>query len=655
MCGVIALVAKDSSPLEGATLFSMTNALRHRGPDDEGYALYDSSSDRIQAYAGEDTVEEIRAQLPRLNPQMPLPDVMLGHRRLAIVDVSARGHQPMSDETQRYWIVFNGEIYNWRELRHDLEILGHRFRSNADTEVILKAYQQWGEACVQRFNGEWAFVIFDQPARTLFLSRDRFGIKPLYFVDLPTVFAVASEPKALLCCPGVRALANPDAVWDYLVFSRTNHLPNTFFADIHALEPGTVATYALDSHTLTMRRFYHLAERGPVATNGCTFRELFLDAVRLRSVADVPLGVSLSGGVDSSSVSSALRLFMSRPVDAFVGVSPQDTEDVQHAAHLAALDGFTTHRVPLEPLPLEELRRVAYAYDQPFQEWSGAVGQWQIHRYSRRHVKTCLEGHGADEYLLGYPYYDAPYLLHLLRRGRVRAAGSEFAQLWRRYYRGQPWELFTPLARSFQRVIPDGILNTMERALSRSGRIHGRRMVSDQMLHQYQWARRPKRETFWEGISLRAAMLRNIYVERLPYFLHHADRNAMAHSVEARVPFLDHRLVEYGFAAERVNLIEGGLRKAPLRNSMQGLLPEAIRCRVQKQGMRHRLTDEWFREHRPRLTELVCANPFMARVVDRKVVQRWLQRDAWRAPEQRVLWRAVNLALWQDAFSAEWV
>ena len=180
MCGICGVVTKGSRSLFGSQFLEMSRVLRHRGPDDEGYFTYDSTTKRVHNMSGTDTVPELKAVLPPLTAALQIHGVAFGHRRLAIVDPSARGHQPMTDETRRRWIVFNGEIYNWRDVRKELEALGHVFRSATDTEVILKSYEQWGHGCVLRFNGEWAFAICDLQSRLLFLSRDRFGIKPLY-------------------------------------------------------------------------------------------------------------------------------------------------------------------------------------------------------------------------------------------------------------------------------------------------------------------------------------------------------------------------------------------------------------------------------------------------------------------------------------------
>ncbi|MBI3318553.1 MAG: asparagine synthase (glutamine-hydrolyzing) [Candidatus Omnitrophica bacterium] len=658
MCGIVGFVVKQGEPVPSSVLFSMTRALRHRGPDDEGFALFEGRRGQTTAYAGQESVRELKETLPLWGGEAFPGDVAFGHRRLAIVDVTARGHQPMCDATGRYWIVFNGEIYNWRQLREELEGLGHRFLTASDTEVILNAYRQWGEEALHRFNGEWAFALLDQPRRRIFLSRDRYGIKPLYVSNRGNLFAFASEPKALLRHPGISSKADPDAVFDFLVLSKSNHDTGTFFREIRALEPGGCAVYELDGHRYAQRR-YHQLGKGPRASNGIrpaggTFRDLFLDAVRLRCVSEVPLGVLVSGGVDSSSVAVAARRFIQGPIDAFLGASPQDTEDIRHARQLIDQEGFRPHRVPIEPLPLEELERINYIHDQPIQEWAASAGLWQIHRASSQKLKVCLEGHGADEYLLGYPAYDGAYLVHLVSRGHFKTARARMRWLLDHAYGQRPSALFRDLIRSPLQLIPEGLKNAVDRAFYRQRRLNGRQLLSDSFFRRYGWVTRPVRETFWEGVSLRAAMLRNIYVDRMPYFLHIADRNAMAFSVESRVPFLDHRLLEQVFSRDLDLLVEAGPRKAVLRTSMEGLLPEEIRTRVQKQGMRTWMTCQWFQRHRSGLIDLMEGSPFVKSLVDTRRWAGWTDRNDLTLAERKALWRPVSLALWQRQFQAAW-
>lgn len=659
MCGIAGFIVKQGGPVPASVLVRMTRSLRHRGPDDEGFALFKSRTNQTTAYAGEETVPELRRTLPAWNDEAAPGDVALGHRRLAIVDVTARGHQPMRDASGQYWIVFNGEIYNWRQIREELEGLGHRFLTASDTEVILNAYRQWGEGALHRFNGEWAFAILDQPRRELFLSRDRFGIKPLYVIHRDGLFVFASEAKALLQHPDIPAQADPDAIFDFLVLSKSNHDTHTFFKSIRMLEPGSCAVYQIDGHRYLEKRYYRLGKQTVQASNGAgphevAFRDLFLDAVRLRCVSEVPLGVLVSGGVDSSSVAVAARRFIHTPIDAFLGASPQDTEDIRHARQLIYQEGFLPHWVPIEPLSLDELARVNYIHDQPIQEWAASTGLWQIHRQSSQKLKVCLEGHGADEYLLGYPVYDGAYLVHLVSRGNFRMARARMRWLLNHAYENHASALFRDLLHSPLQLVPEAFKNVADRAFYRQRRVNGRQLLSPSFFRRYWGVTRPVRETFCEGVNLHAAMLRNIYVDRMPYFLHIADRNAMAFSVESRVPFLDHRLLEYVFSRDKAPLVHAGPRKAILRISMEGLLPEEIRTRIRKQGMRTWMTCQWFQHHKKALVDLLTDSAFIQSLVDVRRWAGWVDRDDLTLAELKTLWRPVSLALWQRQFQAAW-
>jgi asparagine synthase (glutamine-hydrolysing) len=321
MCGVSGVVAKTEAVEARREVALMNAAVRHRGPDGEGI--------------------------------FSRPGLALGHRRLAILDLSEHGHQPMQ-RGDRYWITYNGEIYNYRELREELVTMGETFHSGSDTEVILAAYARWGADCVHRFNGMWAFVIYDALEECLFLSRDRFGVKPLYYVDTPSRFAFGSEIKQLLPqLPTIRA--NREVLLHSLLTGIDDHTHETYFAEVLSFPQGHRGTYDLRTNRLTMERWYALKSATEAAGLSDTeateqFRTLFEDAVRLRMRADVKVGTCLSGGLDSSATSSvASRIYHESSANRFLAIhaksTERETDESLHARRAADALGIELHVV----------------------------------------------------------------------------------------------------------------------------------------------------------------------------------------------------------------------------------------------------------------------------------------------------------------------
>src|SRR3954454_23620448 len=314
MCGIYGQWNVSGAPVQPAAVQRATTLLRHRGPDDEGYLLGDTRASRYVPCAGADTTAAMA--LPRIEQfRAEAFDFAFGFRRLSILDLSPLGHQPMVSADGRCWIVFNGEIYNYRELREELSGYGHRFRGGSDTEVILAAFQQWGTGCLQRFNGMWAFAVWDTGEKQLFLARDRFGVKPLHYTWDGARFGFASEVKELLSSDGASSAADDQAVYDYLV---SGGMPSpaegrTFFRDVRALPPAHWMT--VGQGPLTVQRYYALPDgqgNGHSRAEGAVtrYRDLLTDAIRIRLRSDVPVGTCLSGGVDSSSIVCVINRLM---------------------------------------------------------------------------------------------------------------------------------------------------------------------------------------------------------------------------------------------------------------------------------------------------------------------------------------------------------
>ncbi len=618
MCGVCGVVA-FGRPAETDTVAAMARELDHRGPDGDG------------AFVGE--------------------GVALGFRRLAIIDLSEAGRQPFASADGALQLVHNGEVYNYRELRSELEAKGRRFRSATDTEVVLAAYEEWGERCVERFNGMWAFALWDGRRKSLFCSRDRFGVKPFYYRLARGRLAFASELKAFRGDPETRLAPNPRAVRDYLEQGYVDHTDETFFDGLVKLPPAHTLTF--DESGLRLRRYWRLEsrERGP-GDAAEAVRELFLDSMRLHLRSDVPVGTCLSGGLDSSAIACAVDLLLrteaenAKPVGdrqkTFTAYFQEPGFDERaYAAAVVELARAEAHWISFGPDDLvESLPSIVESQDEPFGSTS-VVAQWYVMRAARDSgVTVMLDGQGADEIFAGYHGYFGPFFADLLRRGRLRDLRAELVA-YRDLHGASASAAAIALARPF--------LPARVRWAAR-GRVTGGSSLLHPSLRNL--APTPERGGSPYTDRLRR-MLELILTERgLPELLHYEDRNSMAHSLEARVPFLDHRLVELLFSLEGTELIERGRTKAVLRRALGDLLPPLVRDRVDKLGF---VTPEarWLRGPLGDLAADVFASRSLAErgFVDAAAARRRLQRH--RRGDLNAgfeLWRALNVELWARTF-----
>ncbi|MBW3600228.1 MAG: asparagine synthase (glutamine-hydrolyzing), partial [Planctomycetes bacterium] len=423
MCGFVGAYHSDGAPVDLAALHAATRLVRHRGPDDSGFLLADTRQGRFTA-AG-DAGTDPRLGLPRASQADAACDLAFGFRRLAILDLSLGGHQPMSAAEGRLWIVFNGEIYNYRELRDQLRGHGWRFRTESDTEVLLTAYRQWGEECLDRLNGMFAFLIWDQRARRLFGARDRFGEKPFYYAACGERLYFASEIKSLVRLLPRRPDSHPGVIRDYVQDGLLDHSDATFFQGIHSLPAAHQLT--VERGAVQLRRYWELREREPLQRDSVeAFREALFDAVRLRMRSDVPVGACLSGGLDSG----AIACIMGRLAEEFNGNITRKTftaaypefDEQKEVELVNAGSGSQGWQITPQPASLDDLATLLRMQDEPIHSFN----VWSSHRIMelarREGVIVLLNGQGADELLAGYRKYFPPYLHGLLRSGRIRSA-----------------------------------------------------------------------------------------------------------------------------------------------------------------------------------------------------------------------------------------
>jgi asparagine synthase (glutamine-hydrolysing) len=607
MCGIAGVV--EAHPDE-AVLRAMSSMLAHRGPDGSGQVIRDDC-------------------------------VGFAHRRLAIIDRTDGGAQPMRGPSGTE-IVFNGEIYNYLELRRELAASGVTFETESDTEVLLAAYERWGTDCLSRLNGMFAFAIYDPTRRVLFAARDRFGEKPFYYhVTRSGAFVFASELKALFAHPAVPRLADVSSIYAFLRYKRTELEPATFFEGIRSLPPGHFLIVPSDGGEPRIARYWSLVDE-PLDTRPASlltdeFGGLLGDSIRLRLRSDVPLGSSLSGGLDSSAIvgyiSGACEVEHQHTFSARFPGSPLD--EGRYISDVVAMSGARSHEVVPFPTP-DDLLRTVWHQDQPFLTLS-IYAQWSVMRLAREtDVTVLLDGQGADEQLAGYRFFLGPHYRSLLLTGRwlrlVREARAYASHNGARgLARLAPFALPDELSRPAKRLVPGaGIRRSFAAA-------HG--TLPPPLEHVY-------------GDPLRDALHTSLTQTMLPSLLRHADRNSMAFGREVRLPFLDHRLVEFVFRLPPELKVSGATTKVVLRRAMAPYLPESVRRRRDKIGYAPPQA-AWLRGP---LAELVDDTFASARFTQRPWTDAAWLRQAWHAfrhgdPRHEAdVVRFLSLELWARAF-----
>ena len=584
----------------------MMDTLRHRGPDDEGFYVND--------------------------------EVSLGHRRLSIVDLSEMGHQPMVYEHggRRVIVTFNGEIFNYREVRQALEAEGYRFRSESDTEIILASYIEWGCECVHRFNGMWAFALYEEAARQLFLSRDRFGEKPLHYYLDGGKLIFASEIKAILAHP-IRRRANREVVSGYLYKGEAQGRLESFFEDILMLPPAHNAVFDLRTKRLTVDKYYE-PRRDSRRVTPDEFRATLKKAVERRLIADVPVSISLSSGTDSTSVAALTAQLTKTAIKAFTTATDQQVGDeTALIAHfLARYPQFELERSSLSEASFcEHYREAIYHMDEPFARQSAYV-RWEIANLTKQNRrKVLLNGEGADEVLGGYVSFAPRFLTDLLKKGHLLRLARELRAT-----------LLHPERKRIVRELQGVILEKSRRTEASAKAAEFQRKFGI-------------RVDCVDDESARYADIKDFLDSQvrgysLPRLLLCNDKMSMANSVEGRAPFLDHEFVDLAFSMETTDLMVDGSRKFPLREAMRGLVPDEILFRRSKDTFNAPIFDYLRSEPIRQRVDEIFREPRTGAVFDPSAYvseyQRFLSR---RGADRPFLLHGLFLEEWARMFEVE--
>ncbi len=598
MCGIAGIVMKHNSEGSVGVLRLMLDSMVHRGPDAEG--LFTEGR------------------------------VMLGHRRLSIIDTSSAANQPMSYKD--YVIVFNGEIYNYIEIKQELQKRGHHFTTQSDTEVLLHSYEEWGEDCLEHFWGMWAFAILDKKKKKLFLSRDRFGIKPLYYLDGSEQFVFASEIKALTAI-GRRSKVNWDVLLPYLVLGLEDYSAETFFRSIKQLLPAQKRILDLTTGEWRIEMYYNFPSQEGISIGILGYGALLQDSVRLHLRSDVPVGTCLSGGLDSSTVAA----LASKVKESFAGSSKflaltaqsewPGNDESRYASQVTKFCDLDWRLIkPTYEDFNRDIERCLYIQDEPVGNPSVFMQYAVMQAAQAAGLKVMLDGQGGDETLLGYERYYPYYLLERLSRGQYLDCIKEYFLAIRHsrltHFLFLAYSIYF-LSSSVRRQVVRGRF----RFLKAESLQHALNVLME-------WLRTSKR--------LKDLQLSEIRAFQLPHLLRYEDRNSMAHSIEARVPFLDHRCIEGALSLQPEEKIKNGYTKYALRNLASTILPASIAWRRDKVGF-EAPEQLWFEKHYWKMQGEVIQSNILKSICSRIPDLKEVSRD--------IAWRLYNIAIWERLYN----
>lgn len=609
MCGIVGLIYSDSGrQCEPDIVMAMRDVVSYRGPDDAG--LY------VNGPAG------------------------FGHRRLSIIDLGG-GHQPMSDPRNATWIVYNGEVYNYRQLREELIAKGYSFRTESDTEVILQLYIDRGEKCVNALNGMFAFAIWDADRRSLFLARDRIGVKPLYYAEIPGAFLFASEIKSIFASGKVAPRCREEAVTEYLLFRQVAG-SETLFEGVKSLPPG--CTMTLRGGQARIARYWSprpAAERPPIGFDEArrTLADLLEDSVRMRLISDVPVGTFCSGGVDSSLVTALAAKLKSDPVNTFsVGFDESDYDESAYAEMVSQRYRTIHHKLCVGNAQFSELfPRMVWHNDEPL-DFANSVHIFALSQLAKHHVTVVLTGEGSDELFGGYPRYRIPGLANA--------------------YKYLP----APMRRLLSTLIPDQRLRKLERYAASSAQdtlLYNSSYLRPEVVAEacsrfsaFQPEYRRACLSGSDGLGLDPVARLSLLDQEtfLVSILHRQDKMSMAAGIESRVPFMDYRIIEFANRLPTGYKLRQGSGKAVVKDIARTLLPSEIVDR-RKSGFGVPL-GRWFRSG-DGMGERIAglASSPGAEGFDRKVLGRLVQDHRSGAHDHsEILWTALNLSTWRETF-----
>jgi asparagine synthase (glutamine-hydrolysing) len=585
MCGINAIISKTEKGLADFTeILELNNTLKHRGPDSEGFAAFQNHE--IKTFFGKDTQPacinnqfhfSAKKSITELNEPSTF---VLGHRRLSIIDLTPSGHQPMCDNSKAFWITYNGELYNYLELKEELKSLGHIFITNSDTEVIIASYKAWGGDCVKRFNGMFAFVLFDQIKKCFFIARDITGVKPLYYYENNDVMYFSSEQKALLKINTIPKIANQKSIYKHLVFNKQGSNANgeelTFFENIIAFPKGHYMLYDLSNHKKKVIKYFNINEEINNAINKYSEKDIealifekIKTAIDIRLRSDVEIGVCLSGGIDSSVIACMIDNIkqaqqQNKPTQLFTITFPNQKEDesIYAAAVVDKTNGVWHTYTPTKENFAKDIDDLVYSQDIPIISTS-TYAQWCVMRLVKEHqIKVVLNGHGADELFGGYPPHWISYW-------------NEIDNKQKKEEQKNTTFFIDPKKYEWKQKIKQSQYNIWKKYFSNE------KYLDRDFIQQF---KTEEKELFYFD-NLNQHLQTDYFGNILSAYLKYEDRCGMWHSVESRLPFADDKeLMILLFSINGQLKLKNSVLKNLLRESTKTILPEKIYSRRDKKG-----------------------------------------------------------------------
>jgi asparagine synthase (glutamine-hydrolysing) len=588
MCGIAGVFSKDNSVSIKETVYAMSQAIKHRGPDGEGFLFFNNSI-AVPVYSTETPTVNKQSSSYKFNPAVSLQDYSekfsfaFAHRRLSIIDLSEAGHQPMCDSTGENWITFNGEIYNYIEIREELKSKGYVFFTQTDTEVVLAAYAEWEVECLQKFNGMFSFSIYDKKNNQLFCARDRVGVKPFYYINTDNVFAFASEQKALLKSNLISFDINDSQQFDFIVNGNLENSQQSLFKGIYELMPSHYLIYNLNNHNCKISKYYSLP------TNLVTdktdseiiniIEEKLLQAIKLRLRSDVEIGSCLSGGLDSSIIAGIVNYLQPNlQMQLFTAVFPNESFDETNYANLVSkeVNGKWKTVSPIAADFFNDIETLNYTQDLPI--WSTSTySQYRVMKLaSENNIKVVLDGQGADEIFAGYSHH--------------------YMALWKESFGIKSFKL----------------MRDSKVSISNPNRMFGKQLLKDflDLGVDYSDYFIADKKQFSKSNSLKLSKslneeLARDYFGKLKSFLKCEDRCSMAFGIESRVPFADDiELVNYMFTIDGNKKIQNGVSKYLLREASKKYIPNQIYNRRDKVGFDTPI-QKWFLPNKKQIIDTI--------------------------------------------------
>lgn len=575
MCGINGIITGDTTLKR--KIPALNRLLKHRGPDDEGFVLINSKTDGFRQYSGDDSIAEIKAKYPHINKSdIENYNIVFGHRRLSIIDLSESGHGPMGNRDGKIWITYNGEIYNYIELREELKSNGFVFYTSSDTEVIINSYLHWGIDCLNKFNGMWAFAIWDGYKNQLFIARDRFGVKPLYYTFNPEYFAFSSEIKPLIALFSDPAEIDKAKIPYFIIYGNRLNSCDTYIKNIKSLPASHYLL--LKNNNPEIKRYYdvkaekHQPENKEELKNKIV--ELLSDSIKLRFRSDVPVGTCLSGGFDSSSIVSLSRRLDVKGLKTFSAVwDEKECDESKYIDIVNSEYNCTPHKVTPKAEDFESVFNELNYYQEIPTEGPGLYPQWYVMAKAKGNVKVLLDGQGGDEVFGGY-FSMGAYLRGIIKDKKVIGLFKEYKNFLQ-FLNKQGFHSFSNW------LFPKQYGKIARTHLSEKFRIIKRSVLADIDRDTLNFDIEPPKKFKSYINNLSYHFITNMTI---PALLHYEDRSSMAHSLESRVPFLDYRLVELGLNLKPQFLSDKGVSRPLFRNALQQYLPPEIAGRKDKLG-----------------------------------------------------------------------